>query len=821
MAHSQKFEERMNLLREKFKSELPGQLNSIDEIWSRLRNVQWDQDKLEKMHNIAHQLAGIGGSFGYVELTKEARELDVTLRALVEERGVPDVSLKEQISQRIAKVKQAAGLSENSTALTIVGGSLKLNKKVLIVDDDVKQVGILSALCLEVGCQVFVLNSPSLLDQYLERETPDIIIMDIVFPEGQQAGIDVIKKMQSVVANKIPVIFTSSRSDLASRIKASRAGGVAYASKPIIPDELKQQLKRIANYEHSKVKILIVDDDVQVTELISSVLEKKGYVCSSCHRPAEIIHHLETFKPSLILLDINMPTIKGSELLVILGQEEKYARIPTLVISSDVSAANVALAINNGANGFIPKPVDFDLLSNSIYSLVHRRKNVESSPEFAGRSVGESIKGLVSRNQFARKVKHVISSQQQSLHYLLYGSFKHTDALSKSTSLENLDSVNEQILEVVVNGFLSHEAATVIGQFQFCALLQELPDLGIDERTVEISERLMGLQLKDVSRNFKLEPCLSVIELDSRYGSPDEAIYLAELEARKLLHGDVKNIAIQKSVASPTLTDKQLSKIVMQALENKRLHLSYQPIFDVNGNERIFEALSRLEDEDNTIILPEHFIKTIVAAGKENDFNKLIVSTCVNDIKKLHGKELQETEIIVKLKMGSYSVLSLLTWVSNCLTSANLRGHNRLIFSVTEGDLLKYYDNILTLKEGLEDIHCGLMIEQVGSPGNASLEALDKTDRLGVLYYKLHPAFTQKLVNPESANTAEKQMLQNLASKQVPIIATHVEDNAMFKKLWLLGIRYFQGYFFSKPDSELNFSFDMENTEIEMQSKYF
>ncbi|VUD56305.1 Transcriptional regulatory protein WalR [Thalassocella blandensis] len=818
MTRSEKIEEKLALLREKFNAELPIQLNTVDDIWSRLTNIQWDSAKLGKLHQIVHQLAGIGGSFGYTELTKAARELDVMLRTLVSQNSAPEAQVKKQIAQQIVALTKAAGVPDKVNHLANIT-SLSLNRKILIVDDDGNQADLLKSMCQELGCHVTVLNSPGMLDQQLKIEVPDAIIMDIVFPEGQQAGLESVKRIVSGLDHKIPVIFSSSRSDLVSRVKASRAGGLGFLSKPIQASELKQQLKKLVNLDLVKEKILIVDDDIQVTELISNVLAKKGYVCASCHRPSEIIHHLEKFQPGLILLDINMPTIKGDELLVVLGQEEKYARIPTLVISSDVSAVNVAVAMSNGASGFIPKPVDFKLLDKTISTVLNRRM-LSQAPVPSSLPENTAVSSVVGRSQFAKEIKRIIGKADEGLHYLAYVSFRQYDVVKMDVGLESLDAVADALLKKIAGGLNDGEWVTNISQFQFCMLLQEETAVSIDDRVHAISDGLKTVQLDGKQKLPGLEPCISVIELSARFSSADEAIYLAELEAQKLFHVADRNIAIQKSIASPSLSDKQLSSLVMRALETQRLHLSYQPVFDVNGNERIFEALSRLEDDNNTIILPEHFIQTIVAAGKEYEFNKLIVSTCIKDIKQLHGKELQETEIIVKLKMGKFSMLSFLTWVSNCLVSANLRGENRLIFSVTEKDLWQHFESIQVLNKGLIDIHCGLMIEQVGSPDNPSLEALKKSDELDVSYYKLHPTFTQKLVNPESASDAEAQMLDILASKQAPIIATHVENNATFNKLWNMGIRYFQGYFFSKPDAALSFNFEVENADIESHSKF-
>ena len=57
--------------------------------------------------------------------------------------------------------------------------------------------------------------------------------MDIVFPEGDLAGTDMIAKLRGVTGDRFPVLFMSTRRDLVARLEATRAGGAAYLTKPL------------------------------------------------------------------------------------------------------------------------------------------------------------------------------------------------------------------------------------------------------------------------------------------------------------------------------------------------------------------------------------------------------------------------------------------------------------------------------------------------------------------------------------------------------------------------------------------------------------
>jgi len=75
--------------------------------------------------------------------------------------------------------------------------------------------------------------------------------------------------------------------------------------------------------------------------------------------------------PELVLLDLKMPRVNGFEVLHWMRREEKYRRVPVVVLSSSNHEADVQRAYEAGANSFLVKPVDFNALVEMVKSL-HR-----------------------------------------------------------------------------------------------------------------------------------------------------------------------------------------------------------------------------------------------------------------------------------------------------------------------------------------------------------------------------------------------------------------------------------------------------------------
>ena len=103
-------------------------------------------------------------------------------------------------------------------------------------------------------------------------------------------------------------------------------------------------------------KILIVDDEKYVREMIQLRLQEEGYDVSIASDAIEGINIAKTYQPDLILTDIMMEGISGIEGVKKL-REEVSATVPILVLSGMTLDQDKQKAIEAGANGFVSKPI--------------------------------------------------------------------------------------------------------------------------------------------------------------------------------------------------------------------------------------------------------------------------------------------------------------------------------------------------------------------------------------------------------------------------------------------------------------------------------
>ena len=118
----------------------------------------------------------------------------------------------------------------------------------------------------------------------------------------------------------------------------------------------------------NKQKILIVEDDPNIREVMTMALEFEGFEVITSSNGKEGLEALNKGpRPNLILLDLMMPVMNGWEFMDNFKKLENFNKIPVLVVSA---YSEKAKSINSTA--FVPKPVDLDTLLNFVRRYIEK-----------------------------------------------------------------------------------------------------------------------------------------------------------------------------------------------------------------------------------------------------------------------------------------------------------------------------------------------------------------------------------------------------------------------------------------------------------------
>jgi two-component system alkaline phosphatase synthesis response regulator PhoP len=124
-------------------------------------------------------------------------------------------------------------------------------------------------------------------------------------------------------------------------------------------------------------KILIVDDEPDIVDLLKYNLEKEGYSCSTATNGNQALRVAEKFQPQLILLDIMMPELDGIETCRRLREKEEFRGTYIVFLTARAEEYSELAGFEAGADDYITKPIKPRVLISRIKAILKREKSTE------------------------------------------------------------------------------------------------------------------------------------------------------------------------------------------------------------------------------------------------------------------------------------------------------------------------------------------------------------------------------------------------------------------------------------------------------------
>ncbi|MBK6396809.1 MAG: response regulator [Bacteroidetes bacterium] len=127
--------------------------------------------------------------------------------------------------------------------------------------------------------------------------------------------------------------------------------------------------------ENKNIKILVVDDEPDIVEILKYNLEKEKFTVFKAYSGEECITSANANNPDMIILDIRMPGMTGIEACRTLRENEKFAETPILFLTADSDEYTTMNAFDAGGSHFITKPIKPSILVSIIKELTEKEKS--------------------------------------------------------------------------------------------------------------------------------------------------------------------------------------------------------------------------------------------------------------------------------------------------------------------------------------------------------------------------------------------------------------------------------------------------------------
>jgi two-component system, cell cycle response regulator DivK len=124
---------------------------------------------------------------------------------------------------------------------------------------------------------------------------------------------------------------------------------------------------------NQKTTIMYVEDNLENRVLVRRILVAEDYTMLEAVSAADALHQLESARPDLILMDINMPDMDGYTLTARIKSTPGFERIPILALTANVMRGDKEKTLEAGCDGYIQKPLDIDQLIREVERFLPRR----------------------------------------------------------------------------------------------------------------------------------------------------------------------------------------------------------------------------------------------------------------------------------------------------------------------------------------------------------------------------------------------------------------------------------------------------------------
>lgn len=245
-----------------------------------------------------------------------------------------------------------------------------MEKKILLVDDDVRAREMFYNLFSRKGYKVFSAAAAQEGIELIRQERPDLVLMDIKMPKMD--GIQALKNIREV-GIKTRIVMLTGVEDIEAERQARLHGASGFLRKALDIDIIAKAVDEIlkdrpGSEEKENRKVLVVDDEPRIREVLEKFLAKKGFQPITAASGEEALEKVMKEGPIVVLSDIKMPGMDGIMLLKRIREINEGIGVIMITAVGDEDIAHQAIEL--GAYDYIVKPLDFDYLEMCLLTKI-------------------------------------------------------------------------------------------------------------------------------------------------------------------------------------------------------------------------------------------------------------------------------------------------------------------------------------------------------------------------------------------------------------------------------------------------------------------
>lgn len=252
---------------------------------------------------------------------------------------------------------------------------------VLVVDDDDRIRSLLIDTLSALGYHALGAQNGEEAMSLVESDTLDLVIADVRMPKMN--GLSLLKHVKN--RNPLlPVLIITGYNFTYTKDQAMEGGADGFLAKPFRIGKIEELMRKALGVKAAAQdkpyrlrKVLVVDDDDQLRDMLLEVLGSLDYFPIGVHDGEEALNQLKVQDFDLVISDIRMPKMDGLALLRNIKQMDP--ELPVVMITAFSSACPVQKAMQEGADGYLAKPFRIEKIDELMRDLLQDESESRSS----------------------------------------------------------------------------------------------------------------------------------------------------------------------------------------------------------------------------------------------------------------------------------------------------------------------------------------------------------------------------------------------------------------------------------------------------------
>ncbi|MBE2293615.1 MAG: EAL domain-containing protein [Phycisphaerales bacterium] len=785
---------------------LVNHLKLTEDLWQKLYYVKWNIKSFGMLARLAQDIVQDARAVGGERLINLAAQLEHHIKLCVATNTPPREAERQRLVALLDALRHQLEI-DNSTSVMEEARTRPLSAsqlEILVITPN-EQPHLLAKLASS-AYRARTINKLVEAEQRLRERVPSAIILDVDFPEGPDAVIQLIMKLRSEIQLQAPILFLAERNDITMRLDAARAGGVAYFNKPYDSDEVigvlrEQLLPQTAQGYH---RVLIVHDQPFEAWEMAGILEERGITPHVVIQPLQILQEIHRFRPDLLIIDLDSKEVSGSELARVIAQHQEFDILPMILLCSPADMAHYLTELDVPGASLLAKPVPNDYLHWEVKQRLRRARATRI--KMSSLSDNDPISGLFNRRRFMILLERAVETlglRVQSL-ALVFIRMDSLQSIHDSAGVVTADAVVTQVANRLRH-LLNHEQlATRFSDSAFTVLIPNLLGESLLNLVRHIHKTLEAGFYKVGDHALLLRASIGVATATGHGQDYLSLIQHADSACSLARETQGERIQVQQSTAVVKQDQEESLRLQMlrqaeEIIENERLWLLFQPIASIRGdvNER-YEVLLRMRDGKGQEVVPGSIFGVVSHHQVGQALDRWIIERALEMLRQRQ----QTTTLFIKVLPVTLQERTFSSWLRTRLEQTGVEAQC-LVFSVAEPTVEGGLRDMFNFLGGIKLLGCGFCLDRFGRGSNS----LGLLKNLGADYVKLDMYFVNNLAKSAEKQGQLRELVQELEVLGAAIIVGGVEDVKTMPILWSLGIDLIQGFFLQRPHREMSYDF--------------